>query len=790
MCNVKLRIAVPFIVALVAYLCPLAMASEKPQTSALPVEEALKLRSFGQLMAPAFSPDGKWLAYTIRNNQGAKSVGEEAYARTGVPSWALGTDICIVNTETGEIQNLTGGQADNWLPVWSPDGQHLAFISDRDSRGQARLWTWARETNRLSRVSNIDVRADKLAWTPDSHNILLTSLPDGLSVEDFAKIVMPGAEVRNSASKSVGLARTLYQSSLVVPDDKNDQTADPWNLERRRRDLYSVEVRSGKAFRVIRDKRIETYVLSPDGFRVAYTSPMRFERPGSQQILFDLVTVDMKTNQERVVDSEFRFDYDGASFSWSPNGLQLSFQAGGVEERMFDCYVVDAQDGSPRNVTTFSQPARLRRKSLSPLWDVNGYIYFVRDGAIWRTSMYRAEVVQISQASNREIRHMFANSGGLLWSPDEGKSALALTYDNLGKQDGVYRIGLANGQFTKLFERGQCYTCANLEQQFAVSEARRLIALFAEDAEHDEDLWISDVTFEQPRRLTYLNPQLDKYNMGAARLIDWLSDDGERLQGVLLLPSGYQDGKRYPLVVWVYGGESLSNDFNHFGIVSGGPFNMQLLATRGYAVFFPDAPQHLGTPMFDLAKAVLPGVNKVIEMGVADPTRLGLMGHSYGGYSTLALIVQTKRFKAAIEVDGPGDLLGFYGAMNKDGTAFGISIDEQGQGLMGGTPWQFRSRYIENSPIFFIDRLETPLLIIHGAEDDSVGPFLGDQLFVSLRRLGKEAEYVRYEREEHSPLYWSYENQVDLCNRMIAWFDKYLKADSSKSGSVDSETPH
>jgi len=94
---------------------------------------------------------------------------------------------------------------------------------------------------------------------------------------------------------------------------------------------------------------------------------------------------------------------------------------------------------------------------------------------------------------------------------------------------------------------------------------------------------------------------------------------------------------------------------------------------------------------------------------------------------------------------------------------------------MGGTPWQFRERYIENSPLFFFNRVETPLLIVHGTEDSAVASFLGDQIFVALRRLGKNVEYAKYKGEDHSPLYWSYTNQTDFCNRMIDWFDKYLK---------------
>jgi dipeptidyl aminopeptidase/acylaminoacyl peptidase len=186
-------------------------------------------------------------------------------------------------------------------------------------------------------------------------------------------------------------------------------------------------------------------------------------------------------------------------------------------------------------------------------------------------------------------------------------------------------------------------------------------------------------------------------------------------------------------------------------------------------------PIGVGTPMADIAKTVLPGVNKVIELGIADPAHLGVMGHSFGGYSTLSLIVQTTRFSAAIEASGFADIVGDYGEMKKDGTAFAISTEEQGRGSMGGSPWDVRDRYIANSPVFFFDRIQTPLLIIQGAEDPVVAPYLGDEVFVDLRRLGKDVEYAKYEGEGHSPLNWRYANQVDLCNRVIAWFDKYLK---------------
>jgi len=158
------------------------------------------------------------------------------------------------------------------------------------------------------------------------------------------------------------------------------------------------------------------------------------------------------------------------------------------------------------------------------------------------------------------------------------------------------------------------------------------------------------------------------------------------------------------------------------------------------------------------------------------------MGHSYGGYSVLSLIVQTTRFKAAVVMAGAGDLFGFYGEMQDDGTAYGVALTEEGQGAIGGTPWERRDGFIENSPFFYYDRIQTPVLIIQGTDDAAVASFLGDQTFVALRRLGKEVEYAKYAGERHSPAQeWSYANQVDFCTRMIAWFERYVKGSPQPS---------
>jgi dipeptidyl aminopeptidase/acylaminoacyl peptidase len=169
-------------------------------------------------------------------------------------------------------------------------------------------------------------------------------------------------------------------------------------------------------------------------------------------------------------------------------------------------------------------------------------------------------------------------------------------------------------------------------------------------------------------------------------------------------------------------------------------------------------------------------VRKVIDLGIADPARIGVMGQSYGGYSVLCLITQTNIFHAAVARAAEGDLIGQYSHMRgASGDAVGIDWAENGQGRMGGTPWQFKQRYVENSPVFYLDRVETPLLLIHGNQDPTVPSYLADEIFIGLRRLGKDVTYAKYMREDHWEGDWAYEDMRDALERILDYFDRHLK---------------
>jgi dipeptidyl aminopeptidase/acylaminoacyl peptidase len=742
----------------------------------LPVEAVLNMRTFGEWVPMAISPSGHWLAYVTRDSRRVQSMDLEAYRQTGVPFWGTGADIWVANLRTGETRNITKGVGDNWLPVWSPESDQLAFLSDRDGSGHARLWLFDVETDRISELSQIDVSSNEIEWIPTGRSLLVTVIPEGTSHVQSA--VSPVRRVMKQYESESGVSPIVYKSPDLSGTHRTGGKSDPWNLNDNLAALVAVDVESGRTNMMVRHQRISWYTVSPDGHYVAYTVPLRFEEPGSQQIIFSLNVVDLKTAQNHVLASQIRLDYDGVAFSWSPDSQRIAFHTGGMNERNYDCYVIGTgiAGATPRNVSHL--PAlhnHASRKSDAPLWDRNGHeIYFLREGAIWRANELGNTAEKVGTIADRDVIQIISSTPNMTWSPSGTHSIVLLTHDGNNKQDGVYELNVANGQSSVLLEKGECYTCVESFRHFVVAADKLRVLYLAEDAQHDDSLRMTDYTFHKDVQLVSLNQQLDQFKTGAARLIRWMDDDGEELNGALLLPADFKEGTRYPLIVWVYGGSFLSNDLDHFGLISRGPFNMQLFATRGYAVLLPDAPLHAGTPMLDLAKTVLPGVNKVIEMGIADPDRLGVIGHSYGGYSTLALIVQTNRFKAAIEVSGFGSLFGLYGEMDKSGDTFGIPVVESGQGLMGGTPWQSHLEYVQNSPLFDLDRVQTPLLVVQGEKDKFVQSFLADELFVDLRRLGKEVEYAKYSGEGHSPPYWSQANQMDFCTRMLAWFDARL----------------
>ena len=742
----------------------------------LPIEAAVAAPSLQGQTAIALSPDRRWVAYTLTDSRRRQPTKDERYldfSPTGVPIYMVGCDVWVTNTESGESINLTEGRGSSWAPVWSPDGNYLAFYSDRG--GKAQVWVWEMSTKRLRRVSDVVARPfwgwEAIRWMPDSRRILSKVIPENTTIEDAADFILTPEGQSSGRKKDPQATAIVYRSSAFVERTGSADRRDinvlpsPW-ANRSRADLALIGLLDGKVLRVARGFKPSGYWVSPDGAHIAFMTAKGWEDGNSLRNVFDLALVSLADARTRVIASGIKQAF-GISVSWSPDNKLLSYTTSEG-----DVLLVSIAGGGPHKATEVPHPS-FDHPLRAPLWDKAGRsLYFIAGSALWRVSVADGSAKEMAQIPNHRLLEVVAPAGGgRIWSPDNGQSIYLVTRDEETKQEGFYGVSLATGESLRLHEGNKYYGYIPI-LNFDASEEGKCVVFVQQDAQRGEDIWMADADFRKPRRLTRINSHSDAYAMGESRLIEWNSLDGQRLRAALLLPPGYEQGRRYPLIVFVYGGVYGSDFLNQHGLRGSGVDNLQLLATRGYAILWPDAPAGVGAPMQDLMKTVMPGVDKAIEIGVADPDRLAVMGHSYGGYGVLALLVQTRRFKAAVVSAGQGNLLHAYSVMGRDGSAPDIGWAEEGQGRMGGTPWAYRGRYIENSPVFYLDRVQTPLLIVHGGIDY---PPFANEIFVGLRRLGKEVVYVKYEGEGHWQGTWGYANVLDYWNRLIDWFDERIR---------------
>lgn len=765
--------------AAILCLTATAPAAAAQQVKPLSIEDALATRSFGIYAPISVSPDGRWVAYTIVDPRKRRSHSENApyFLSTGAPRDAEGAELWIADTKTGATRDLTGHAGNSWDGVWSPDGSQLAFYSDRD--GMARLWVWDRATESVRRVSSVFPRTwvlfESPEWTPDGAALIVKVLPEGDTIgqsgDSIAKATLPNDSTPTAQVRTANIGRS--------DTARADGVSNPALIA----DLALVRISDGAVRRIVRRSQIWHYWISPKGERIAYTVLSGMVVTPEFTFVYDIGVANLRTGATRIIARRVP-NFWGPAISWSPDGRQIAFttkpHSYGLDDLPYrllppgHCYVAAVLSDSVRDLTPGAH-VDLGTSFHAPVWSADGSTLFLLGGGeLWRVDARRAGLQHVGHVPGRTaVAIITSGPFARPWPSDAGDTLLLRTLDERTLKAGVARMDVRTGGSQLAYEDDEWLPLAS-RTAFGTSAAADVFVYQRESAAQPGDLWVADPTFRARRRLTHINPQLDDYVFGERRLIYWRSDDGDSLRGALLLPAGYKAGKRYPLISWQYGGEYWSMFANNFGVIPIINDYVQILATRGYAVLIPDAPQHIGTPMLDLAKTVLPGVNRAIDLGVADPARLGIMGLSYGCFSTLMIIVQTPRFKAAECASGASSIIGMAG------TEQGWTWADSGQGKMGATVWQRRDRYIENSAYFYLDRVTTPILMVSGTADSGTPTFLADATYEALRQLGKRVEYVRYVGEGHGPMAYSRANVTDYLNRLVRWFGTYF-ADSSGS---------
>ncbi len=311
-------------------------------------------------------------------------------------------------------------------------------------------------------------------------------------------------------------------------------------------------------------------------------------------------------------------------------------------------------------------------------------------------------------------------------------------------------------------------------RSFTKAEESDVIIFQRETFEEYPELYVSDLKFEDPVKISETNPQKEEYIWGTSELVEWTSFDGQKLQGILYKPENFDSSEKYPMIVYFYERSSDGLYRHYTPSPSASTINRIYAVSNGYLLFVPDIPYVEGYPGQSCYNAVVSGTYALLDRyDFIDRTKLGLDGQSWGGYQIAYLITQTDLYACAFSGAPVSNMTSAYGGI-RWGTGMSRMFQyEQTQSRIGGTLWEKPIHYIENSPIFFVPKINTPVLIMHNDDDGAVPWYQGIEFFVGLRRLEKPAWMLSYNGEEHNLR--ERPNRKDLSIRKMQFFDHYLK---------------
>ncbi len=546
--------------------------------------------------------------------------------------------------------------------------------------------------------------------------------------------------------------------------------------------LYRIAVAGGEAVRILEWKgALGAYRLSPDGKWIAFTGRRPdAEREKAKKAKLDFFVVDANPPNHRlwVISSDpetarrnpprklFTANYHVGSFRWSPDGRLIAFEHRPSPALDFgsrtDISEVVVESGEVRPV------ARTAANEHAPRYSPDGrYLAYVETLGNRASDMDGERIVLLGRdGGRRRLPATFEENPSLIgWSPDsrrlfyaEPRHTRAAIYAMPlnGSPEIVYRP--ASGTLGRGAFLNATGTCLGFAQESPVDPPEAYVLSLAAGA---------------PRRVSRANAGRQLPPLGETRVVKWNSKDGQEIEGLLTLPPGYENGRRVPLVLNIHGGPS--GVFTESFI--GGPslYPLAVFAAKGYAVLRvnPRGSAGYGRQFRAAVRGdwggmdyqdLMTGVDHVIEMGIADPDRLAVMGWSYGGYMTSWVITQTRRFRAAAIGAGITDTVSMWGTND---------IPTVLSDYFNGPWWERFDLYVERSPLTHVAAVTTPTLILHGAKDPRVPTTQGYEFYRALKRRGVPVKMVTYPRTEHGPREPKF--VLDIMRRHLAWVEEHLR---------------
>jgi len=668
---------------------------------------------------PQITPDGERIAYVVAEID--RTTYE--YHRT---IWVA------VATGQGQPRRYTAGDNDT-SPRWSPDGRSLAFVrapagevkpkneSERDRGvGKPQLWLLPADGGEAYQLTWARWGAGEPVWSPDGAFIVYSAEvgePDDPEAED------------------AGLHEKRVPAVRRIDHLWNRLDGKGWIYEQRSH-LFRIRSEGGQPEQLTDgDWDDGSPAISPDGRRIAFTSDRTAERwswPATDIWVLDLASKRLTRLTDETV-------YAGPP-AWSPDGRQVAFAASRRrhEDGYTDLMVVEADaSSSARRLTADFAPTFSDTCIDDQRVGHGGHLYWSTDGQ------------QIfSQAAGRGSTLVYA-------VPSPGGTPRVV----VGGQRRIYGMSM--------------------------DRDRRRIALASSDPATPGDLFVQDSGDDHLSQLSRLNAAfLSEVDLARPEEFTYNGADGWEIQGWIIRPSPHPDprppaeeGKswRPPAILEIHGGPMSMYGWSFF-------FEFQLLASHGYAVVFTNPRGSTGYGRaFSAAvngdwggkdfQDIIAGLDAAVANGWVDPDRLGVAGGSYGGYMTNWTIGHTDRFKAAITMRCVSNLASIFGTGDLDWI---LTID-----TMDAVPWKDLDRMMARSPITYVERITTPLLILHSDRDLRCPISEGEQMFTALKLLGREVRMVRFEGQSHDLSRNGHpRSRVIRLRHIVAWFISHIRTEA------------
>jgi dipeptidyl aminopeptidase/acylaminoacyl peptidase len=714
-----------WILVLAALVAPRVFAQGAHTPS---LEESLQLKA---LSGPRISPDGRFVAYRVRETDWKENV----YVR----------QIWLINVATGANFELTRGKKSVDSMEWSPDGRWIAFVTER-------------EANAVTPPDSEDKGEAKDAKKDAKEADKEEKKASGTEVKKDGK--KDGAKVDKPAA---------HQLWLISPEG-----GEAWELTEHNSDIGSFHWSKDS-------KQIAFIAADPEAKpekdrKEKYSDYEVFEEDYRQSQLWAVDVGSALKNFLPVKARQITHDsaLNVAEFAWSPDSARISF---GATPNPFltargeqDIYLVELQhDNAVHKIVALPGPDgdpvfSPDGKQLAFATALGAAYYYYATGPLAVVDVDRVLAKPATSAADvQDLTAKFDEDPSMLdWGPT------GIYFQGLQKTSAhLFRVDPKTREITRITSPdGYILNEASFTKDFDT------LALSAEDATHLPEIYISPVASFAPRKLTDLTAQVKDWTLGTAEVVSWKSSDGATIEGILHKPANYDASKKYPLLVSIHGGPTgislptLSPGDSYYPI--------QIFLAKGALVLQPNyrgsagygAPfralnvRNLGVgDMWD----VMSGVDSLIARGIVDPTKLGSMGWSEGGYISAFLTTHTDRFKAISVGAGISDWMTYY--VNTDITPFTLQY-------LHANPWSDPAIYAKTSPISTVKQAKTPTLIQHGSADRRVPPPNGYELYRGLQDQHVPSRLILYSGFGH-PITKPKSNRA-VMQANLDWFSHYI----------------